>query len=83
MQSFPLGFNNYNLTNWDPEDRKFQGIRETDHWRGYYGNFASAVPVNAGTKNWCLTSTKVKTLSKNHKPPKRQQLEIKSTTHVH
>ena len=31
-------------------------VLAVDHYRGWYGNFASLVPLDSGVENWCMTN---------------------------
>jgi len=73
------GYYAYNITMWNQDDESFDLMLDTSYWRGYYGNFASAVPIDSGVENWCMSYKQEKTLKKNVDEPKRKDLEIKET----
>jgi len=41
---------------WNKGEDTFETLLETSYDRGYYGNFASAVPADAGALYQCLPS---------------------------
>jgi len=48
------GWNGYDVEKWNKDEGIFETVRETPYWRGYFGNFASAVPADAGAIYQCL-----------------------------
>jgi len=50
------GFYGYDVKKWNKGEDTFETVLETPYWRGYYGNFASAVPADAGALYQCLPS---------------------------
>jgi len=72
------GYNGYNVTKWNPDYDQFDLMLDTSYWRGYWGNFASAVPINSGVEDWCMSYEKEKKLEKNIAPPERKDLDLAS-----
>ena len=57
---FCLGVNTYVFTKYDKLTDSWEDIKTVDYWRGYYGNFASVVPLVSGVENWCMTEDQLK-----------------------
>jgi len=71
------GYYGYNITMWNQDYDQFDLMLDTSYWRGYYGNFASAVPADSGVENWCMSSKQEKALKKNIEAPERKELDVK------
>lgn len=65
------GWDGYDVKEWNKDDSTFETIMTTSYDRAYYGNFASAVPVDAGVEYQCLSYT-----STNKKKPNKDTFII-------
>ena len=77
ISSFYLGYYGYNVTMWNADIEHFDLMLDTSYWRGYWGNFASSVPVDSGIGDWCMTYKQKSALPKNGDAPKKKPLKIK------
>jgi len=71
------GYYGYNVTMWNADIEQFDLMLDTSYWRGYWGNFASSVPVDSGIGDWCMTYKQKSALPKNGDAPEKKPLKIK------
>jgi len=74
------GWNGYEVKEWNKNDNTFDTLLTTAYDRGYYGNFASAVPADAGAKSQCLTSMSKKKNKDDFIIPVRPTVENQKST---
>ena len=53
---FILGYDGYDIQEYDPSTGCFIYKSSTEDSRGYWGNFASSVCIDSGVENWCSYS---------------------------